>query len=135
MKIDSFCFKFLVVDWTACWKGCKTEQEWIDKEYEIFDEVPPSSREGRSSTAAESHDERAIESSDSSKPASENLSGDRKRVPPPLAQANADGNHSMASISTATSTTASTHGTETPRRTTGAVEQLAPIQPLSPMNF
>jgi hypothetical protein len=79
MKIDMFCFKFLVCDWRDCWKGCKTEQQYTEAEYKIFSEQangaqpnPPNSAEGRSSTAVEgeSHDERNVSSSDSSKPSS-----------------------------------------------------------------
>ncbi|KAK7729265.1 hypothetical protein SLS53_009296 [Cytospora paraplurivora] len=41
MKIDAFCFKFLVCDWRDCWKGCKTEAKYIEEEYLIFDQPPP----------------------------------------------------------------------------------------------
>ena len=78
MKIDMFCFKFLVCDWRDCWKGCQTEALYTEAEYECFAEEngevqgkPPNSAEGRSSTAIEeSHDERNVSSSDSSKPSS-----------------------------------------------------------------
>ncbi|KAH6671360.1 hypothetical protein B0J14DRAFT_93765 [Halenospora varia] len=70
MKIDAFCFKFLVCDWRDCWKGCKTETAYTEQEYMLFDMMPPGSAEGQSSTAVESHDERNVSSSDSSKPSS-----------------------------------------------------------------
>lgn len=41
MKIDAFCFKFLVCDWRDCWKGCKTEPRYIEEEYKVFDQPPP----------------------------------------------------------------------------------------------
>lgn len=41
MKIDAFCFKFLVCDWRDCWKGCKTEGKYIEEEYKLFDQPPP----------------------------------------------------------------------------------------------
>ncbi|KAF3762561.1 Rho GTPase activation protein, partial [Cryphonectria parasitica EP155] len=41
MKIDAFCFKFLVCDWRDCWKGCKTEGRYIEEEYKLFDQPPP----------------------------------------------------------------------------------------------
>jgi hypothetical protein len=56
-RINTFCFKFLVIEWRDCWKGCKTEDEWLAKEYAFINSIPPSSAEGRSSTAIESHDE------------------------------------------------------------------------------
>lgn len=41
MKIDAFCFKFLVCDWRNCWKGCKNEAKYIEEEYKLFDQPPP----------------------------------------------------------------------------------------------
>lgn len=41
MKIDAFCFKFLVCDWRDCWKGCKNEAKYIEEEYALFDQPPP----------------------------------------------------------------------------------------------
>jgi hypothetical protein len=34
MKIDGFCFQFLVCDWKNCWQGCWTEKEWMQNEKE-----------------------------------------------------------------------------------------------------
>jgi hypothetical protein len=41
MKIDAFCFKFLVCDWRECWKGCINETQYIEEEYRLFDQPPP----------------------------------------------------------------------------------------------
>lgn len=41
MKIDVFCFKFLVCDWRDCWKGCKQESKYIEEEYQLFNQPPP----------------------------------------------------------------------------------------------
>jgi len=41
MKIDAFCFKFLVCDWRDCWKGCKNEALFIEEEYAHFNTPPP----------------------------------------------------------------------------------------------
>ncbi|KAJ5291862.1 hypothetical protein N7478_001113 [Penicillium angulare] len=35
MKIDAFCFQFLVCDWKNCWQGCWTEKEFVAKEKEM----------------------------------------------------------------------------------------------------
>lgn len=86
MKIDAFCFKFLVCEWRDCWKGCKQEAKFIEQEYSLFDQPPPRGlAEGRkpsqqdevpapSSGAATTAgggssgaDERGVNSSDSSK--------------------------------------------------------------------
>ncbi|KAL7792899.1 hypothetical protein V8C37DRAFT_409816 [Trichoderma ceciliae] len=41
MKIDAFCFKFLVCDWRDCWGGCKQEAKYIEEEYRLFDRPLP----------------------------------------------------------------------------------------------
>jgi hypothetical protein len=41
MKIDVFCFKFLVCDWRNCWRGCKNEAFYIEEEYALLDQPPP----------------------------------------------------------------------------------------------
>ncbi|PWY69530.1 hypothetical protein BO70DRAFT_147617 [Aspergillus heteromorphus CBS 117.55] len=35
MKIDAFCFHFLVCDWKNCWQGCWTEKEYLQVEKEM----------------------------------------------------------------------------------------------------
>ena len=35
MKIEQFCFKYLVLDWRNCWQGCWTEKEWLADEEQI----------------------------------------------------------------------------------------------------
>ncbi|KAI0125653.1 hypothetical protein BJ170DRAFT_596891 [Xylariales sp. AK1849] len=41
MKIDAFCFRFLVCDWRACWQGCKNEAFYIEEEYALLHQPPP----------------------------------------------------------------------------------------------
>ncbi|KAL5597006.1 uncharacterized protein BROUX77_006954 [Berkeleyomyces rouxiae] len=41
MKIDAFCFKFLVCNWRECWKGCASEAQYIEQEYRLFDAPLP----------------------------------------------------------------------------------------------
>jgi hypothetical protein len=135
MKIDAFCFKFLVCDWRDCWKGCKTEAVYTEQEYMLFDMVPPSSAEGQSSTAVESHDERNVSSSDSSKPSSVSIdnqgqkwaqSGGNKKK---LALSQSDG-----SLSTV-STTLTVVQERTPPRRSADMRPLSPIKPLSPIGL
>lgn len=56
LKIDSFCFQFLVQDWKSCWQGCWTEKEYLEEEY----------RWEKEGSIDESDDERVISSSGSS---------------------------------------------------------------------
>jgi hypothetical protein len=111
MKIDSYCFKFLVCDWRDCWKGCMTEAEYSEAEYKLFreSEQPPRSAEGQSSTAIESHDELL-----------------NKKLPL------SESNDSLSSISTTTLTVSKE--LSTPKRGTD-MRPLSPILPLSPLGI
>lgn len=63
LKIDAFCFQFLVINWKECWQGCWTEHEYLQEEYRW-------EREGSLlGGQAASVDERAISSSGSSQAA------------------------------------------------------------------
>ncbi|KAI1614484.1 RalA-binding protein 1 [Exophiala viscosa] len=60
LKIDAFCFQFLVMDWTNCWQGCWTEKEYLEEEYRY-------EREGSVNESEDlAVDDRAISSSGSS---------------------------------------------------------------------
>ena len=60
LKIDAFCFQFLVIDWKNCWQGCWTEKEFLDEEYRY-------EREGSVNESEDlAVDERAVSSSGSS---------------------------------------------------------------------
>ncbi|OJJ42930.1 hypothetical protein ASPZODRAFT_75242 [Penicilliopsis zonata CBS 506.65] len=71
MKIDAFCFQFLVCDWKNCWQGCWTEKEYLEKEKEL-DAKAAQARDNSdvdSSVSSAVADERAISSSGSSQAA------------------------------------------------------------------
>ncbi|KAH2569341.1 hypothetical protein KXV42_008875 [Aspergillus fumigatus] len=75
MKIDAFCFHFLVCDWKNCWQGCWTEKEYLQLEREMDEkEKAASSKTGdvdHSSLPYSDANERAISSSGSSQAAAE----------------------------------------------------------------
>ena len=60
LKIDGFCFQFLVQDWKNCWQGCWTEKEFLEEEYRYAREGSPVAQD------ALLVDDRAISSSGSS---------------------------------------------------------------------
>ncbi|KAJ5358801.1 uncharacterized protein N7496_011214 [Penicillium cataractarum] len=72
MKIDAFCFQFLVCDWKNCWQGCWTEKEYIQKEKEMDEmerkavEEKEAKAQAASSQSLSKH-ERAVSSGSSSK--------------------------------------------------------------------
>jgi hypothetical protein len=61
IKIDAFCFQFLILDWRNCWQGCWTEKEYLAEELNFLNDIemqgqqpapgrnePPQSSSGRS---------------------------------------------------------------------------------------
>ncbi|KAK1769949.1 hypothetical protein QBC33DRAFT_306804 [Phialemonium atrogriseum] len=134
MKIDAFCFKFLVCDWRDCWKGCKNEAKFIEEEYALFDQTPPRRLEDPYGTSPERGvEDRNVSSSDSSKQS--NRSADnrkprlKKKALPAIENASVEANSTV-------STTVTIHsGRETPSRRSGDLRPLSPIQPLSPLGF
>jgi RhoGAP domain len=70
MKIDGFCFQFLVCDWKNCWQGCKTEREYLKAENEAIDRIERETQNRLNGLPPSPHDftydERAISSSGSS---------------------------------------------------------------------
>lgn len=127
LKIDAFCFRFLVCNWRDCWKGCKNEAQYIEQEYMLFNQVdmlPPSSAEGRSSTAIES--ERNVSSSDSSKPSSIDNSNQNKMLP--FSQGS-----TTSSGTVNTTLTVVAERSQTPPNSD--MRPLSPIKPLSPLGF
>jgi hypothetical protein len=142
MKIDAFCFKFLVCDWRDCWKGCKNEAKYIEEEYALFDQPPPkgvgerknnggSSREEEKSQQQQ-QEERNISSSDSSKSPNRGGAEQKGRL-----KKKAPGeSESVAETSSTISTTLTINSErETPPRKSGDLRPLSPIKPLSPLNF
>lgn len=149
MKIDAYCFKFLVCDWRDCWKGCNTEAQYIDEEYMIIEagennDRPQTSAEGRNSTAVESHDERNVSSSDSSKPSSVRVDKEKwsQAQQGNLSKKNTEGKgesrklplqHSQSSSTV--STTLTVMQERTPPRRSADMRPLSPIKPLSPIGL
>jgi hypothetical protein len=134
MKIDAFCFKFLVCDWRDCWKGCKSEARYIEEEYMLFDLPPPQVGEAaRQQEQAVVLDDRNVSSSDSGKQSS-NLADQqkgrlKKKAPQPTE------NGSVASKSTISTELTVSSDSQTPPRKSGDLRPLSPIKPLSPLGF
>ncbi|PTU16955.1 hypothetical protein P175DRAFT_0120796 [Aspergillus ochraceoroseus IBT 24754] len=67
MKIDAFCFNFLVCDWKNCWQGCWTEKEYLRREKEMDE------KERAAQVKEDCANERAV-SSGSSQPSTDDHS-------------------------------------------------------------
>ncbi|KAI8964835.1 hypothetical protein F5Y11DRAFT_57171 [Daldinia sp. FL1419] len=138
MKIDAFCFKFLVCDWRLCWQGCRNEAKYIEEEYQLFNSPLPrglSSSESRSHSGGDSQDDRAP-SSDGGKlsaPSIEHHTGKIRKKPVPVNQSNGG---LVSKYSTSNSLTVNgEHDASVRRPGERELRPLSPIKPLSPMNF
>lgn len=136
MKIDAFCFKFLVCDWRLCWQGCKNEAKYIEEEYKLFQQPLPRGLAGdrRPPNSAESHDDRVLSSSDGSKTSlhtTEVQNGKlRKKT---LASSESSGNLTVDYSSSSAALSVDRDAPGQPQ--TRELRPLSPIKPLSPMNF
>lgn len=151
MRMDAYCFRFLVVKWRDCWKGCRTEPLWMEKELRYRDEMMGlrMADEGRASTAI---DDRNVSSSDSSKPSTLSRSNHLTAGQTQFANQEQFGRSSTATTlvepdrlgyqysrdKTAPSTAQTTidGGSLTvndKRGNGGGRDMLSPIQPMSPM--
>ncbi|KAI8935984.1 hypothetical protein NX059_007487 [Plenodomus lindquistii] len=45
IKIDAFCFQFLILDWRNCWQGCWTEKDFLNDELDFLSAVEMESQQ------------------------------------------------------------------------------------------
>lgn len=115
IKIDAFCFQFLILDWRNCWQGCWTEKEYLTEELNYLSALenestersqPTPSRNGQSQPSGRSKSSHASpnmaqprkststrsNSGDQSKSSVRALSSDRdgRATPPNLPPRDAD---------------------------------------------
>ncbi|KAI1502429.1 hypothetical protein F5X99DRAFT_408162 [Biscogniauxia marginata] len=137
MKIDAFCFKFLVCDWRLCWQGCRNEAKYIEEEYMLFQQPLPRglTSEVQGSNGRNSNDDRNVSSSDSSKQSPQIIEPPNGRLRKKAA-ASGQSNGSMTSkSSTASASLTVSSEQETSRQRPGELRPLSPIKPLSPLGF
>jgi len=138
MKIDAFCFKFLVCDWRDCWKGCANEAAYIEQEYILLDEPPP---QGLSQSAElpqtvtvppaaatrRSRSESSQRSANGAAPA---------RVPQQTQIQESQSKDSVGSNGSTISTTLTLNSEQDAAKSRSVeLRRLSPIQPLSPLGF
>ncbi|RGP62844.1 hypothetical protein FLONG3_10066 [Fusarium longipes] len=138
MKIDAFCFKFLVCDWRDCWRGCKNEAKYIEEEYVIFDQPPPRglAEPTKPRPQEESEDDRQhLSSSGSSKqsdrhsPSNQNSKLKKKQLQISPSSGSVTSTNSSAPVTLNTS-----NEPEVESRSSD-IRPLSPIMPLSPLGF
>jgi len=147
MKIDAFCFKFLVCDWRDCWKGCASEARFIEEEYALFD-VPPPKTLPEAQTEPRKHgngngnaikeevvEERVPSSSSSSKTSNRSASGGAADPKTRLKKKPVPETETTEPNSTVSTTLTIRDEREDQPRRSGDLRPLSPIKPLSPMGF
>lgn len=142
MKIDAFCFRFLVCDWRQCWQGCNTEAQFIEEEYALFNSPPPRGYGNDGPAQQGNGDQNEREGrGESSPPGSahqqheqphphQNGSGKLRKKGAPSGTSNG----SIGSTTSTISTSLTINSIETPKRS-NELRPLSPIKPLSPLGF
>ncbi|KAI0194574.1 hypothetical protein F4808DRAFT_337442 [Astrocystis sublimbata] len=135
MKIDAFCFKFLVCDWRLCWQGCRNEARYIEEEYKLFQQPLPrglaGDRHSPKDIESESQDDRAISSSDGSKGSSHTTDPHHDPRQEALLPSQPNGNLTVGYAHPANPSVDRQANSEHGQ----GLRPLSPIKPLSPMNF
>ncbi|KAI1485462.1 hypothetical protein F5X96DRAFT_674623 [Biscogniauxia mediterranea] len=137
MKIDAFCFKFLVCDWRLCWQGCRNEARYIEEEYMLFQQPLPRglTTDPRGFSGRSSHEDRNVSSSDSSKQSAQVVEPPNGRLrKKAIASGQSNGSMTSKSSTGSASLTVSSEQ-ETSRQRAGELRPLSPIKPLSPLGF
>lgn len=83
LRIEGFCFQFLVQDWKNCWQGCWTEKEYQEGE-ERYEREGSIEKNGEATVEAQSGsavDDRAISSSGSSQPNADKAADQTTPIP------------------------------------------------------
>lgn len=138
LQVDTSIFKYLILDWRSCWRGCRTEQTYLAEErrLEAVDAKRQQATEhaiddGNESTKTGGDDDCTVSSGSSSRPPgssgshltgprSEQMRGMASRVP---------GRHA----NTNPATTAPSKGEFV--STAGTPPVLQPLSPIPPMNM
>lgn len=129
MKIDAYCFHFLVCDWKNCWQGCWTEKEYLQVEKEMDEKEQAAARATEEAeTESQQQNERAVSSSGSSQQPAEE---DSTR-PPSRPETSKGRKQRPKNIDTNTNTT-NTTSTISHTRSVSQLPELGP--PLSPIRI
>ncbi|KAI1333177.1 hypothetical protein F5Y16DRAFT_5336 [Xylariaceae sp. FL0255] len=130
MKIDAFCFKFLVCNWRSCWQGCKNESKYIEEEYQLFQQPLPKglTTDHRPRHGTELRDERNVSSSESNqdRPTKAEDSQSRSTPAPSQPRDELPQDYSAHLLN---------HGSREATSERPVLPALSPMQPLSPLGF
>ncbi|KAF4581003.1 RhoGAP domain containing protein [Ophiocordyceps camponoti-floridani] len=130
MKIDAFCFKFLVCDWRDCWKGCKNEAKYIEEEYGLFEQPLP---RGLTEPQQPIKEDKAEERTAAESSAKSTSSSSRKKLRSKKDDNNGSG--SNVSVRSNGSSKSGSHSERNIKESHQDIRPLSPIKPLSPLGF
>lgn len=140
MKIDGFCFQFLVCDWKNCWQGCWTEKEALVEEYRILDSQAASNttniQSSKSQLQLNLSNDRGLSSSGSDKlPATPR--SPTKKVSPLDLRPNDDHVQRKGDSQNTRPESPQKEQAEptTPKRSQQHIPTLSPVLPLSPLGI
>lgn len=118
LRIDPFCFHFLVQQWRDCWQGCYTEKDALLDEYRVLDGLASSS--SNSSAESDAIMDEKVGSTPSSLPPKASKSS-QSRLPP------------LTTASGKSSSSTPVTPLNRPQQSSSKVPELTPVQPLSPI--
>jgi hypothetical protein len=61
IKIDAFCFQFLILDWRNCWQGCWTEKDYLGEELDYLQSLED---QAQAQAQAQAHAQQSLPSRD-----------------------------------------------------------------------
>lgn len=142
MKVDAFCFQFLVCDWRNCWQGCYTEKEYLDIENIAMEEATlpsaPAPIIGRSlgdSSSTRLKERSPSRSSSRPNTAPRNPSGSNDRYAPAPPPSRSREYHTSSMENTETHTTSQPSRTRDRRPSTPPTLGTGPVTQVSPMRI
>ena len=127
LKIDTYCFRFLVEQWRDCWQGCFTEKEALEEEYRLLDGLASSGGDSSNSSSEPAQEDIAVELA----------TNNRRDIPvrgkPPALNLKRSGNEAPPATP-AVLLPEEHNGHAATNSLSSRVPELAPMKPLSPIN-
>ena len=135
LKIDAYCFRFLVERWRDCWQGCYTEKDALEDEYRALDGLPPGGHNSARDSPRSSLDSNPEDSAIGTGMQSKNALPVRGK--PPALNLQRVGTESPPTVPAISSLQENQHPPQQevkkPSLVSRVVPELDPVKPLSPM--
>ena len=134
LKIDAYCFRFLVERWRDCWQGCYTEKDALEDEYRALDGLPQGSKNSERESPRSSLDSRPEDSAIGIGPSYKNTLPSRGKPPAlSLQRAGTDSPPTLPASNFQENQHPAQQEVSKPSLISRVVPELDPVKPLSPM--